>query len=148
MVLFLVQRFLASQLVTVSSLAAASGIPYATAMRRIGELFEAGLLERRARSPSRRSFSIEPTAQLLNRVEIFAVQIEGRVGETLGLPADGPASYYFGGSYLAARIIPAPQARPDIGRATGPLRLLVKRQPASTLSSGFAPRSSGWPAVE
>ena len=130
MVLFLLRRHLANQLVTVSSLAAASGIPYATAMRRIGELFTAGLLARRPRGRSGRSFSIEPTAELLARAQTLALRVKARVGETLGLAEDGPTGYYFGGAYLAARIIPPPEPQPEIGRNAGLLRLLLKRQPS------------------
>lgn len=130
MVLFLLRRHLANQLVTVSGLAAASGIPYATAMRRIGELFDAGLLARRPRGRSGRSFSIEPTSELLARVGALAVGVKARVGETLGLPQDQPTGYYFGGAYLAARIIPPPEPQPEIGRNAGTLRLLLKRQPS------------------
>lgn len=130
MVLFLLRRHLAHQMVTISGLAAASGIPYATAMRRIGELFEAGLLARRPRGRSGRSFSIEPTPELLARVEALALAVKARVGETLGLSADRPTGYYFGGAYLAARIIPPPEPQPGIGRDAGTLRLLLKRQPS------------------
>ncbi len=129
MVLFLLRRHLANQLVTVSALAAASGVPYATAMRRIGELFAAGLICRRPRGPTGRSFAVEPTPELLQRVERFATIVKARVGETLGLTDDAPATYYFGGSYLAARIIPAP-ARADLGVGSRPMRLLLKRQPS------------------
>ena len=45
MSMFLLRQHLEAKLVTVTALAAASGVPYATAMRRIDEMLEQGLVD-------------------------------------------------------------------------------------------------------
>src|SRR5262245_12973980 len=112
MVLFLLERHLTGRLVTTSSLAAASGVAYATALRRLSALVHAGLIVRRPRTRTGRSFSLHPSAQLIARVEQFAAHVKRVTGEALGARGEGrgAAGYYFGGAYLAARIIPPPAA--------------------------------------
>jgi multiple sugar transport system substrate-binding protein len=110
MVLFLLQQHLNDRLVTTSSLVAASGVPYATALRRINALAVSGLIVRRPRTRTGRSFSLHPSRELMARAEQFARHVKSDTGRALGASsyqrkADG---FYFGASYMAARIIPPP----------------------------------------
>ncbi len=77
MVLHLVASHFDGQLVTSSSLAAASGLSYGTAHRTIEDLVARGLIARRLRTASGRSHSLHPSAKLLARWRQFAYRGEG-----------------------------------------------------------------------
>lgn len=127
MVLFLLRRHLENKLVTVTSLAQAADIPYTTAIRKIDDMLEQGLIIKRARTTTGKSFSLHPSEELIAHFHEYALRIKHLVGTTFGLPpADqGRGNYYFGASYLAASIIPAPAIlRTGIG-VDNTLRLLV-----------------------
>jgi multiple sugar transport system substrate-binding protein len=79
MVLHLVRSHLSGQLVTSSSLAAASGLSYGTAMRAIEDMLRRGLLLKRPRTTTGRSFSLHPSATLLGRWQDYARRIRGLV---------------------------------------------------------------------
>lgn len=72
MVLHLIASHFDGLLVTSSSLAAASGLSYGTALRTIDDLDARGLLVRRERTSSGRSHSLHPSAALLARWREFA----------------------------------------------------------------------------
>jgi multiple sugar transport system substrate-binding protein len=131
LMLFLVRQHLSARPVTVTSLAAAAPTPYATAMRRIDEMVEQGLIVRRPRTRTGKSFSLHPSQKLIDAWYDYGRRIKRVVGKTLGLKTDGASArdYFFGGSYLSARIIPAPSV---IARPLGispPLRILVHADP-------------------
>ena len=109
---YAMRRHLDGKLLTVTSLAMASGVPYGTAMRRIGDLVDEGFLIKRPRSRSGRSFSLHPTRQLISEFESFAMQFKVMVGTTFGYADSGDAmqDFYFGGGYMASRILPYPNA--------------------------------------
>lgn len=114
-------RHLEGKLLTISSLANAADVSYGTAMRRISELIDEGLLLRRPRSKSGKSFSLHPTRDLIAQFEVFAAEFKRTVGETFGF-TDGEAKgtddgFYFGGHYMASRILSYPNAmRVGIGK--------------------------------
>jgi multiple sugar transport system substrate-binding protein len=131
MTLFLIRQHLAARPVTVTSLAAAAPTPYATAMRRISEMIDDGLIVRRPRTRTGKSYSLHPSQSLIQAWYDYARRIKRVVGKTLGLKTDGASGreYFFGGSYLSARIIPAPTV---VARPLGispPLRILVHADP-------------------
>lgn len=126
---YAMRRHLEGKLLTVSSAAAAAGVPYGTAMRRITELLEEGRLHKRPRSKSGRSFSLHPTRELIREFEAFALNLKAHVGKTFGFSQDDDAigDFFFGGSYMTARILSFPNAmRVGVGydqtiRVLGPL---------------------------
>jgi multiple sugar transport system substrate-binding protein len=71
-ILHLIASHFDGLLVTSSSLAAASGLSYGTALRTIEDLVDRGLIVRRARTASGRSQSLHPSAQLLAKWRHFA----------------------------------------------------------------------------
>jgi len=77
MVLYLIASHFDGQLVTSTSLAAASGLSYGTAHRTIDDLVARGLVARRLRTASGRSQSLHPSAKLLARWRQFAFRGEG-----------------------------------------------------------------------
>ena len=132
MALALIRGHLSGKVVTATNLVAASGVPYATARRKLQDLTDAGLVEYRPRSRSGRSFSLHPTARLIANWR----QLADRV---LWLAADLPdlspglgagREYYFGASYLpASQSIAPPQVLPEPLQLPGGLRILVHGDP-------------------
>ena len=126
---FAMRRHLEGKLLTVTSAAMAAEVPYGTAIRRISELIDQGLLHKRPKSKSGKSFSLHPTRELIVEVETFAQQLKATVGETFGFAGtNGEAGdFFFGGSYMAPRILPYPSAmRAGVGanrrfRIVGPI---------------------------
>ncbi|MHA7874238.1 extracellular solute-binding protein [Roseivivax sp.] len=109
---YAMRRHLEGRLLTVTSAAMAADVPYGTAMRRITELIDEGLLLKRPKSKSGKSFSLHPTRKLIREFESFAMQLKMMVGNTFGFTTgDGEISdFYFGGYYMASRILPYPNA--------------------------------------
>jgi multiple sugar transport system substrate-binding protein len=115
---FAMRRHIEGRLITVTSLASAAGVPYATAMRRIDDLLDEGFLLKRPRTKSGKSFSLHPTRKLIREFESFATQLKVMVGTTFGFTTGDGAleNFYFGGYYMASRILPFPNAmRSSIG---------------------------------
>lgn len=109
---FAMRRHLEGKLLTITSAAMAADVPYGTAMRRVNELLEAGFLHKRPRSRTGKSFSLHPTRKLIEEFESFAMQLKAMVGNTFGF-ANGEGAmedFYFGGYYMASRILPYPNA--------------------------------------
>ena len=98
MITHLVRNHRAARLVTSSSLAAASGLTYGTAIRTIARMDERGLIVRRPRTSSGKSVSLHPSAELLARWHEFAFRANKRMRAVLDL--DAPRA-------------PAAGARPD-----------------------------------
>lgn len=111
-VAYSMRRHLEGKLLTVTSAAMAADVPYGTAMRRISELIDEGLLHKRPKSRSGKSFSLHPTRKLIAEFESFAMQLKATVGNTFGFTTgDGElGDFYFGGYYMASRTLPYPNA--------------------------------------
>lgn len=109
---YAMRRHLEGKLLTTTSAAMAADVPYGTAMRRISELIDQKLLHKRPKSKSGKSFSLHPTRKLIEEFESFAMQLKAVVGNTFGFnTGDGEISdFYFGGYYMASRILPYPSA--------------------------------------
>ncbi len=128
--LFLMRNHLDGKLTTISSLAIASGAPYATAMRRIQEMIRDGLIDQRPRSATGKTFSLHPSPEMIAAWSDYAHRIKVVIGKAFGLGEKGSAQdYYFGGSYLKAQIIPLPAARTTPLGVSAPLRILVHADP-------------------
>lgn len=126
---YLMRRHLEARLTTVTTLAFAAGVPYATAMRRIGEMIDKGFIIQRPRTKTGKSFSLHPSPQLIEAWTDYARRMKRLVGRTMGLGDAASDDYYFGGSYLAARIIPLPAVLSRPLGITPPLDILVHADP-------------------
>lgn len=129
---FLVRQHLEAKLVTITALAAASGAPYATAMRRIEEMLEKGHIVKRIKTRTGKSFSLHPSEAMLSGWYDYTRRVKSIIGKALGI--SGARSnfddYFFGGSYLSARIIPPPSVPPAGLQLHSPLRMLVHADPS------------------
>ena len=132
MILHLLRGHLEGRPVSASSMVAASGVPYATAMRKLAGIQSAGLVEQRPRTRTGKSFSLHPSQPLLDRFAQVADRIDRIASETFGsVPGAAEAQdYFFGGSYVqgVAAIAP-PSVLPQPLKLSGGLRILVHGDP-------------------
>jgi multiple sugar transport system substrate-binding protein len=127
MILYLIKQNLTGSAVTMSSLASIANIPHATANRRIHELIDAGHILRKSASETGRSFVLTPSPELMQSFVHYAKRIKSLLAETFGLRSklEDEDSYYFGGSYFAAQIIPPPRLIESLFRGKRELKFLL-----------------------
>ena len=124
LILHLIASHFDGQLVTSSSLAAASGLSYGTALRTIEDLGTRGLIVRRARTTSGRTQSLHPSAGLLARWRHFAYRGDVLMRGTLSKEAP-PRQ----GRAVPPTVLPPPsvlETKLNLGRG---LRVLVHADP-------------------
>ena len=88
LIVHLVRNYLSGQLTTSSSLAAASGLSYGSAMRTIERMKRRGLIVERARTATGKSVSLHPAAKLLDQWQGYASQCRILVGSAFRLYVD------------------------------------------------------------
>ncbi len=131
MALHLLQSHFEGRTVTPTALIDASGVPYATANRRLKEMLAAGQIEQRPRTRTGKSFSLHPSETLLAQW----VQMSGRVRRLVEQRFGGHGSaaeardYYFGGSYAEAQPIPPLSVLHEPLKVPGGIRVLVHGDP-------------------
>lgn len=130
MAMFLIRSHLEGRTVTASTLVAASEVPYATARRKMDEMIRAGIIEQRPRTRSGKTFSLHPSAEMLENWGQFSDRIIRLASKFLAGPSrEAGQDYYFGGSYLATKSIQPPQVLPKPLNLPGGLRILVHGDP-------------------
>lgn len=129
MAISLVRAHLDARPVTQTSLIASAGVPYATAMRRLNEMDAAGLLERRARSRSGRSFSVHPSQKLVDAVAAMATRVRLLSCRHFGEEARVSHQDYFLGGYRTGAGIHPPRVLPRPLALPGGVRVLVHADP-------------------
>ncbi|WP_438273504.1 ABC transporter substrate-binding protein [Thioclava arctica] len=125
----LVRKHLEGKIVTPSSLVAASGVPYATAMRKLAEMTEVGMIEQRPRTKSGKTVSLHASAQLLESWGQLSDRVLRLASAHLGAANGAERDYYFGGSYLAGHSIKPPAVLPEPLALSGGVRVLVHGDP-------------------
>lgn len=118
-VLFLIKSHIRGDLVTMSSLALTSKIPFPSAMRRIHEMIKDGNIEKTAKKGCSKSFVLKPSAELKQNFVTYALEIKMLLAEIVGLgsDADHAEDYYFGGGHLAQKLLPPrPPKQDGLGR--------------------------------
>ncbi len=128
---YLVSAHLEGRMVTPSALIAASGVPYATATRRLKDLSESGLIEQRPRTKTGKTYSLHPSQTLLDEWTQMTGRIARLAANNFGNhpEASSGRDYYFGNSYLSAHPIPPLQVLPEPLRAAGGIKVLVHSDP-------------------
>ncbi len=107
-ILYLMKNHLRGENITMSSLASAAGVPFASAMRRIHKLIGNGDIQLRQRGATGKSHYLEPSRKLVIAFTDYATRVKELLADTFGLKSGSADSedYYFGGSYFAGQIIP------------------------------------------
>ncbi|MFU8824190.1 extracellular solute-binding protein [Yoonia sp.] len=140
MVLHLLQSHAEGRIVSPSSMVSASGVPYATATRKLAEIHDAGLIERRARTKTGKTYSLHPSTELLESFSQLADRIDRlvRTSFEVAAPSAETTDYYFGGSYQPGRAaIPPLSALPQPLKLSGGLRILVHGDPTFMVMEGL-----------
>ncbi len=134
MITHLVRNHLAARLVTSSSLAAASGLTYGTAIRTIVQMGDRGLIVRRSRTPTGKSVSLHPSADLLARWHEFAYRANKLVRDALDPNAvrASPTGARRSFREKASVILPPPPVLSTKLALSRGLRVLVHADPTFT----------------
>ncbi len=128
----LLRNHLQGKLTTTSILADASGLGYGTAIRAIASIEERGLLIRRPRTKTGKSFSLHPSDKLIGEWQDYARRVRGAISSTLGITSaesGGIGGYFFGASYGDSQTIPPPAAMQSKLGLQNDLRILVHADP-------------------
>lgn len=128
----LLRNHLKGKLTTTSFLANASGLGYGTAIRAITSIEERGLLIRRPRTKTGKSYSLHPSDKLIAEWQEYSRRVRGVIGSTLGIGAAGKRGfkdYFFGASYSESGTIPPPTPLVSKLNLQNELRVLVHADP-------------------
>ena len=128
----LLRNHLEGRQTTTSALANASGLGYGTAIRAIKAIEERGLIVRRPRTKTGKSFSLHPSDKLITEWQEYARRVRGAIGATLGVNAAGKGGigdYFFGASYGDSQTIPPPTPLQSKLSLQSDLRVLVHADP-------------------
>ncbi len=128
----LLRNHLQGNQTTTSILADASGLSYGTAIRAIAAIEERGLLIRRPRTKTGKSFSLHPSDKLLSEWQEYARRVRGTISSTLGIRSavsGDIGGYFFGSSYSDSQTIPPPTPMQSKLDLQNELRVLVHADP-------------------
>lgn len=126
----LIRNHIEAKPVTQTSLLAAAGVPYATATRRLKEMFTAGFVEVRPRTRTGKSVSLHPSARMIESWTRLSRRVRRVATQNFAEKSDAAVrDYYFGGSYMFGRSIQAPRVLTEPLTLAGGLRILVHGDP-------------------
>ncbi len=128
----LMRNHLDGRLTTTSSLAAASGLSYGSAIRAIDAMIASGLILRRTRTRTGKSFSLHPSEHLLLQWEEMLRRTQALLGSTLQLhesAAEGVEGYFYGASYRDGEALAPPAILQDKLPLDRSLRILAHADP-------------------
>ena len=104
---YVIINHLDNKITTTTSIIQASGLPFATGLRRVKKLIQEKKLIQRSKTKSGKSFSIHPSNNLIKEFTDYLLSIKKEVALNLGY-GDFNDNYFFGTSLSAGNIIPAP----------------------------------------
>ena len=119
----LMRSHLRGRLETPSSLIDGSGLARGTAHRLIEEMVETGLIAKRPRTRSGKTFSLHPTRQMIDTWVNYLRRVKSLLGGAFGLSDD--TDYFFGASYLATAAVAPLPVMPSKLNLPGGLRILL-----------------------
>lgn len=131
MALHLMRGHLEGKVITPTALIGASGVPYATATRRLRDMIDAGLIEQRPRTRSGKTYSMHPSDTMLEQWMQICGRLR-RLAESRFGGSEVPQAtrdYFYGGSYMEARTLPPMQVLADPLKVPGGIRVLVHGDP-------------------
>lgn len=132
---YLMLAHLEGRQVTPSSAVAASGVPYATGVRRLQEMIAAGFIDQRPRSKSGKTFTVHPSEKLIARWTEFADRLPRIAEDNLGLAQTN--DYFYSASYRRTQVIQAPKVLGRPLQVAGGLRILVHADPTFMVMSNL-----------
>lgn len=124
----LMEAHLEGRVVTPTSAVAASGVPYATGVRRLNEMIDAGFIDQRPRTATGKSFSLHPSEKMLRRWTEFQRRLARIAAPAFGTQATDQ-DYYYGGSYLQTQVIQPLAALEQPLQISGGLKVLAHGDP-------------------
>ena len=104
---FVITNHLDNKINTITSIIQASGLPFATGLRRVKKLINEKKLIQRTKTKSGKSFSIHPSTELIKEFTDYLLLIKKEIASNLGF-SEINDNYFFGTSLSAGNIIPAP----------------------------------------
>ena len=104
---FIITNHLENKITTTTSIIQASGLPFATGLRRVGRLIKEKKLIQRSKTKTGKSFSIHPSGELIKEFTDYLILIKKEVATNLGFN-EIDDNYFFGTSLSAGNIIPSP----------------------------------------
>lgn len=108
-----------------------SGVPYATATRRLSELIEAGLIDKRERTRSGRSFSLHPSDRLIDTWVQLMKGSASLIAEVFDQDGAEPSTdRFFGSSYTKSRSAPPMSVLGKPLKLSGGLKTLIHSDPS------------------
>ena len=126
----LLRNHLEGKLTTSSSLAQSSGLTYGTAIRAISDIEKRGLIIRRVRTVTGKSFSLHPSDKLIQEWQEYARRVHSLIGSTVGLSMSGQGGgYFYGASYQRGNVINPPSVLSSKLPLQRELRILVHADP-------------------
>lgn len=126
MIAVLVKGYIAREPVTISTLIQDSGIPYGTAQRRIHAMIDASLIEKTARSKTKKSFFLRPSPKLFADFTNYITQMKALLVHTLGVRIEEDTDeFYFGGADFAHEITPPASLQLAVKAAGKQLKFLL-----------------------
>ena len=124
----LMRSHLRGRMETQTSLIGASHLPRGTAHRLIEAMIDDGLITKRPRSRTGKTYSLHPSPKMIARWQEYVRGMKSLLGTAFGLAAD--KDYFFGASYLSAASIPPLPVLSDRLHLPGGLRVLLHADPA------------------
>ncbi|MDA9713593.1 extracellular solute-binding protein [Alphaproteobacteria bacterium] len=104
---FVMSNHLENKINTTSSIIQASGLPFATGLRKVRKLIKEKKLIKRSKTKTGKSFSIHPSSKLIKDFTDYLILIKKEFATNLGYN-DMNDNYFFGTSLTAGKIISAP----------------------------------------
>lgn len=119
----LLRSHLRGRMETPSSLIDSSGLARGTAHRLIEDMVSRGLIAKRARTKSGKTFSLHPTPRLIEAWLNYVRRMKSLLGAVFGL--DETTDYFFGASYLSSAAVAPLPVMSDKLKLPGGLRVLL-----------------------
>ena len=125
---FVVKNHYENKINTISSIIQASGLPFATGLRRVRKFIRQKKLIQRTKTKTGKSFSIHPSSELIKEFTDYLVLIKKEVASNLGYSGLND-NYFFGTSLSAGNIISAPSVVTDPSKKYKKIRFLSNDNP-------------------
>jgi len=119
---------LENRICTTTSIIQASGLPFATGLRKVNKLIKEKKLIKRSKTKSGKSFSIHPSEDLIKGFTKYLLTIKSEFALKLGY-SEIDNNFYFGTSISAANIISAPSVVINKNKKYKKIRFLSNDNP-------------------